>query len=85
MTRRADDDNPGRKTRERRRSADLDFLTTLRIASLDELRRMRENLASKRTPSWKKVAIERAIAKRNRDHTAPTSLHPSDPPGTGAE
>lgn len=65
MTRRADDDRPGWRTRQRRRERDLAFLEELRArrdaGDLVWLHYTRENHSRKNDPRWKLVAILRAI------------------------
>lgn len=59
----ADADRASWRTRERRRQADIAFLAKLRTATLDELRELGRHHAHKKTPRWKQIAIERAIAR----------------------
>lgn len=42
---------------------DLDFLHKLKTITLEELQKLKQNHRHKNNPEWKKVAIDRAIAK----------------------
>lgn len=61
--RHADSDRPGWRTLMKRRQADRDFLAGLHLASLDELRTLSGRYGHKDAPQWKRVAIDRAIAR----------------------
>lgn len=64
MSRGADDDGAGWRTRDRRREADRAFLRRLREASPDELRLIALQLAqSRKAPLWRVVAVERALRR----------------------
>jgi hypothetical protein len=58
---RADADRPSRRTQERRRQRDLEFLEVLKKANAEELDRM--VWESKRWPKWRRVAVARAVAR----------------------
>ncbi len=63
----ADDDGASWRTRERRRSADIAFLETLRAAvegdDIGRLVRFAEHLDHRHATDWRRIAIARAIAK----------------------
>ena len=59
----ADRDGAGWRTRQRRREDDLEFLARVRAADWPTLRREAENLAHKKAPKWKVVAVLRALGR----------------------
>jgi hypothetical protein len=49
---------------EYQRRRDIAFLEELRTATLERLRELAANHSNKSAPLWKKIAIERAIARK---------------------
>jgi hypothetical protein len=61
----ADEDGPGWRQRMRRRQADRDFLELVRHGGLSVLQILERN--HQNGPTWKRVAIARAIARQKKD------------------
>ena len=70
-------DRRGYRTERRRAERDIEFLATLRVASLDDLLAMWRRFNHATGPKWKRVALERAI--RREQGAAPIATSQSSP------